>query len=122
MNILLVDDNASVRGVLAQALETHGYQVTTADNGLAGLNAAKNGCYDFIVTDYKMPIIDGVKLIENITTDLKFPKSKVLLLTTEVSDKAKFIFEKLKINWLAKPVEAAQLLKQLPQVPTPQIA
>lgn len=122
MKILLVDDNANVRDTLAQALENEGYEVELGENGLAGFNAAKQHNYDFIITDYKMPIIDGVKLIENLTLDLAYPKSKILLLTTDVSNKAKFIFDKLQISWLAKPVEIPQILQNLPDIQTSQIA
>lgn len=62
-NILLVDDNA--HGVLARRtiLEELGYNVTAAISGREALELVNQGEFDLIVTDYRMPGMDGVALI-----------------------------------------------------------
>lgn len=62
-NILLVDDNA--HGVLARrtVLEELGYEVTSAASGAEALELASQREFDLIVTDYRMPGMDGVALI-----------------------------------------------------------
>jgi CheY-like chemotaxis protein len=62
-NILLVDDN--VHGVLARrtVLEELGYEVTSAPSGLEALELVGKREFDLIVTDYRMPGMDGVALI-----------------------------------------------------------
>lgn len=62
-HILLVDDNA--HGVLARRsiLEEFGYQVTSASSGAQALELTHEHQFDLIVTDYRMPGMDGVALI-----------------------------------------------------------
>lgn len=62
-NILLVDDNA--HGILARrtVLEEFGYHVTSASNGREALQLVNEHQFDLIVTDYRMPGMDGVALI-----------------------------------------------------------
>jgi CheY-like chemotaxis protein len=61
--ILLVDDNA--HGLIARRniLEELGYQVVSASSGQEALELAKEHHFDVIVTDYRMPAMDGVALI-----------------------------------------------------------
>src|SRR5690242_5638412 len=63
--ILLVDDEPSVRGVLARALREGGYDVVAVTDGLAGLDAARTAAqpYDLVVTNSWMPHLTGEQLI-----------------------------------------------------------
>jgi CheY-like chemotaxis protein len=64
--ILLIDDNNF--GVVARKalLEEHGYSITTARDGQQGLEAFSRGTFDLVITDYKMPRMDGLELIQEI--------------------------------------------------------
>ncbi|MER2491428.1 response regulator [Catenovulum sediminis] len=110
MKVLLVDDNVALRHQIAEQLFANGFEVEQADNGLSGLNKAKSSSFDIVVTDFKMPIIDGVKLSENLINDLNYQAQQILILTTDTSAQAIFNIEKLKLEWLAKPVEFEQIL------------
>ncbi len=67
MKILLIDDKPEVREVLECILEEEfEVELTEADDGLAGFEAAKKEKYDLIITDYKMPKMDGCDFIETI--------------------------------------------------------
>jgi CheY-like chemotaxis protein len=61
--ILLIDDNNF--GVVARKalLEEHGYKITTATDGQQGLEAFKRGTFDLVITDYRMPRMNGLELI-----------------------------------------------------------
>ena len=61
--ILVVDDEANVRDVLYQGLTKFGYQVAVANGGEEALRIFEPGLFDIVITDLKMPKIDGLDLI-----------------------------------------------------------
>ncbi|MCG3184265.1 MAG: Response regulator MprA [Planctomycetes bacterium] len=61
--ILIVDDKASMRDMLAMALAAKGMDVTQAENGARALELAKATRFDAIVSDLKMPKLDGLGLL-----------------------------------------------------------
>lgn len=60
--ILVVDDNADLLDILAQLLVLHGYDVSTADNGIDALHQVKAAHPDIILSDIQMPGMDGVTM------------------------------------------------------------
>lgn len=60
--VLVVDDDSSFRELLTELLETAGYQVWTAEDGLAGLDLLRNGPFDLILVDYRMPKMTGLDM------------------------------------------------------------
>lgn len=65
--ILIIDDERSIRNTLKEILEFEKHQVTLAENGKQGLEAAQNGVFDLIFSDIKMPEMDGIELLSNLT-------------------------------------------------------
>ena len=61
--ILVIDDSALVRNVIADFLRDCGHTVLTAENGKSGLEAARSESPDLILTDILMPEMDGLELI-----------------------------------------------------------
>lgn len=113
MKILLVDDSHTVRTELARALKAHDFQVTETENGLEALSQLKRSRYDYIISDYKMPFLDGFKLAENVIRDFSYQPQQILILTTDTSEKVKYFLRQLKLEWLAKPVNFRNVLAQL---------
>jgi len=64
--VLVIDDSLTVRELERQILESHGYQVETAINGVDGWNAARTSHFDIIITDVDMPRMNGIELVEKI--------------------------------------------------------
>ena len=62
--VLIVDDESSLLDLLDVALRGEGYEVTTAPDGNAALDALAARRFDFIVSDYMMPGLDGLRLLE----------------------------------------------------------
>lgn len=62
--ILVIDDERSIRNILKEILELEGYQVDTATNGQEGFEKIQKQYYDLVICDIKMPIIDGIELLE----------------------------------------------------------
>jgi len=77
--ILLVDDEADLREVLDISLSDTGYKVLTAENGTQALNILNDNDVPVVVTDIKMPGIDGIELLRKIKS--KNPEAEVIMLT-----------------------------------------
>ena len=64
MKILVVDDERSIRNTLKEILEYEGHEITLAEDGEKGVEAVKNGTFDVIFCDIKMPNMDGIEALE----------------------------------------------------------
>ena len=64
--ILLVEDQPEIRDVLGLLLSLAGYNVILAANGAEGLSLASNLAFDLVITDMKMPEMDGNTLIKEL--------------------------------------------------------
>lgn len=78
-HVLLVDDEAVAREGLATALRRDGLDVTTADNGDAALGMLREHSFDVLLTDVKMPGMDGLELLRR--TRESWPAIEVLVVT-----------------------------------------
>ncbi|MBB4303585.1 DNA-binding response OmpR family regulator [Rhodobium orientis] len=79
--ILLTEDDDAVRAFVARALEMDGHTVTvTSDGGEASeVLLAEDGRFDLLLSDIKMPVMDGIALALNVARD--WPKMPILLMT-----------------------------------------
>ena len=66
MKILIVDDEKSIRFALKDIIEFEGHEVALAADGKEGLEMALANSYDVIFSDIKMPVMDGVEMLERI--------------------------------------------------------
>ena len=66
-NILLVDDEKSIRKTLREILEYEGYAVDEAQDGAEGLRMIQDGDYDIVLCDIKMPKMDGMEVLAKAT-------------------------------------------------------
>ncbi len=64
--ILIIDDERAIRRALREILEFENFQVEEAENGLDGLDKAKNALYDIIFCDIKMPQMDGMEVLDGL--------------------------------------------------------
>lgn len=77
--ILLVDDENDLREVLDISLSDSGYEVLTAANGVQALSILKEKDIPVVITDIKMPGIDGIELLRKIKNN--YPETEVIMLT-----------------------------------------
>lgn len=121
--ILIAEDEDSVRDFVSRALQENGYEVTAVADGGAALGEALGGEFDLLLTDIRMPVMDGIALALNISA--KCPDLPVLLMTGYASEKQRASnLESLVAEVLSKPFTLEQLLtvvrKYLPPADTSQ--
>ncbi|MGE0012453.1 MAG: response regulator [Azoarcus sp.] len=80
-SLLVVEDSITSRNLLKTILETAGYRVTTAVDGVDALTALKTGQVELVVSDVEMPRMDGFTLTETIRKDSKLAELPVILVT-----------------------------------------
>ena len=89
--LLLVEDSAMMRRMIAALLEEEGYDVATANDGLLGFAAAKQAPPELILTDYEMPELDGPGLCGRLKQDAELRPIPVIMLTTLGATESKVI-------------------------------
>ena len=65
IKILIVDDESSLRDMLAILLQREGYQVHQAKNGVDALERISEGSFDLVITDMRMPVMGGLSCSSN---------------------------------------------------------
>jgi len=107
--ILVVDDEPNYQIILAELLRDEGYEVFTADNGKAALPIIRNTDLDLIISDMKMPGMDGLELMQKTR---EFHKELPVILITAYAEVEKAVeaMHSGAFTYLAKPFSNEQLL------------
>lgn len=71
--IMVVDDKRQMRKLLGDYLSLYGYKVTLCDNGIQALSQINKEEFDLIITDFKMPKMNGLELTRNIKASMSVP-------------------------------------------------
>ncbi|MBG0791061.1 MAG: response regulator [Desulfovibrionaceae bacterium] len=87
-HILIVDDSKTVRNLVAFIMKKEGFKVTTAEDGLDGLEKLYSlGLVDLIVSDVNMPRMDGLTFIKTVREQESYRDIPIVVLSTEGQDK-----------------------------------
>ena len=115
IRILIVDDEEHTRLGYAEVLKLDGYSVETAENGEDGFKKALNDEFDIIITDLRMPEVDGITFIQNLRKhNINAP---VLVITAFGSYKTYKSAKNLGvIEYLNKPIRAKDLKSAIEKV------
>ena len=107
--VLVVDDERRQSDILQMILEAEGYETTAAGNGRQALQTAQGGGFDVVLTDLKMPDLNGIELLGEI---LKLQPSPLVVLMTAhgTIDSAVDAMRKGAFDYLTKPLEKDELL------------
>jgi two-component system, chemotaxis family, chemotaxis protein CheY len=110
-SILVVDDTRSMRKMVAAVLETAGYKVEEAADGVEALELARRQVYDLVVTDQNMPRMDGISLIRELRSLVAYDPVALLVLSTEVNPELKQQGREAgATGWMAKPFDPQRML------------
>ena len=106
--IMIVDDHEEIREVIQVLLSNEGYQIIEAQNGKEALLVLEKESFDLIITDIRMPIVDGLELLENIRKrgDKTF---LVLASTYSEFEYAKRGLQNGAIDYIIKPITEENL-------------
>jgi DNA-binding NtrC family response regulator len=110
--ILVADDEEVVRANIQEFLSSHGYAVDSAPDGETALQRVLDEDYALVVTDIRMPGLDGIGLLKRIVSER--PQTHVLIMTAYAS--VETAVESLRLgayDYLLKPVVFEDLLKRV---------
>lgn len=110
--ILVVDDEEGVRSFIAESLERDGHEVQQAEDGMAGLAAAREEPFDVVISDLRMPKLDGMTLVR--TLRLEQPDVELVVLTAFGDVGTAVEAMKLGVfDYLQKPLESPKAVRDL---------
>lgn len=115
--VLAIDDFETSRFVLATTLHSKGYNVLKAESGAEALKHCNGQQIDLIITDYNMPNMNGLQLVELIKQIPAYEKTPIFILSTETKQEVK---DKAKIMgvtaWIKKPFMIDKLIKFIERI------
>ena len=79
LTLLFVDDEASILSSLRRLFRPHGYRILTAESGAAGLETLEKESVDLVISDMRMPEMDGAQFLEKVRA--RWPEVTRILLT-----------------------------------------
>jgi len=118
LKILVVDDFQSMRRIVVNILKQLGYKnIDEAEDGRQALAKLQSGGYGFLVTDWNMPNMDGLTLLQSIRSDPALKALPVLMLTAE-AEKAKVVsaIQAGVNNYIVKPFTAENFQDKMEKI------
>lgn len=115
---LVVDDFSTMRRIVKNLLKELGYaNVDEAEDGAMGLSMLQAGSYDFVVSDWNMPNMDGLTMLQHIRADPKLSSLPVLMVTAEAKKENIIAAAQAGANgYVVKPFTAATLDEKLSKI------
>jgi two-component system chemotaxis response regulator CheY len=114
-HILIVDDSKTVRNLVAFIMKNEGLRVTTAEDGLDGLEKLySNPDIDLIISDINMPRMDGFTFIKNLREQEAYRDLPIIVLSTEGQEKD--IQQGLNLGanmYMVKPAQPEKLVRNV---------
>jgi two-component system chemotaxis response regulator CheY len=110
----VVDDSSLVRSQLRTALEAKGARVVEAENGREGLWRARENLIDAIVADIHMPVMDGIRMVEELRRLPEHATTPIFILTSDAATSRAEEGKRAGANaWILKPVRTELLWKAI---------
>jgi two-component system chemotaxis response regulator CheY len=118
MKILIVDDFSTMRRIIKNLLRDLGFNNTSeAEDGASGLAALRSGDFDFLITDWNMPGMQGIDLLKAVRADTKLANMPVLMVTAEARRDQIVEAAQAGVNgYVVKPFTAATLKEKLDKI------
>ncbi len=114
MDILIVDDDPSVRNVLERTLRRSGFMTTAVDNGLAALATLREERAQAILCDVQMAFLDGGRFYDELATEMPEAAARVIFITGLCdSDRIRDITERTGRPVINKPIDMQRLRSEI---------
>lgn len=118
MKILVVDDMVTMRKIVKNILKQLGFANTDeAENGEEGLQKLRGGSYNFVVSDWNMPVMTGIEMLRAIRADEKLKSIPVLMVTAEAQQSN--LIEAVQAgvsNYIVKPFTAETMQEKIGKI------
>ena len=118
MKILVVDDFSTMRRIIRNLLRDLGFNnADEADDGSTALPMLRTGKYDFLVTDWNMPIMEGIDLVRAIRADPDLRELPILMVTAEARREQIVAAAEAGVNgYIVKPFTAQTLEQKIAKI------
>ena len=118
MKILVADDFSTMRRIIKNLLKDLGFtNIQEADDGSTALPMLQQGDFDFVVTDWNMPGMQGIDLLRAIRADENLKHTPVLMVTAEAKKEQIVAAAQAGVNgYVIKPFTAATLKEKLAKI------
>jgi len=118
MKVLVVDDFSTMRRIVKNLLRDLGFtNIQEADDGSTALPMLQGGSFDFVVTDWNMPGMQGIDLLKAIRADANLAHIPVLLITAEAKKEQIVMAAQAGVNgYIVKPFTAGTLKTKLDKI------
>ena len=112
--VLVVDDEPDLVESLTEGLQAQGYQVITAADGVAAVNAARSEKPNLILLDLMLPLLDGFRILKLLKTDERYRGIPIIVVTARANaEDWTLAMECGADGWLTKPVKMDELLEKM---------
>ena len=116
-NILVVDDEPSALRFLCRTLEGQGYNVEGVQDARTVLHKLRNGSYDLILLDIKLPGVSGIELYRHMQKRKSSLARKVVFITGDImSGETRNFLSRTKAHYIVKPFSADKLRKEVNKI------
>jgi two-component system chemotaxis response regulator CheY len=118
MKILIVDDFSTMRRIVKNVLHELGFDNTDeADDGKTALPMLQGGNYDFVITDWNMPGMQGIDLLRAIRADARLAKIPVMMVTAEAKKDQIVLAAQAGVNgYIVKPFTPETLKEKMAKI------
>ena len=118
MKFLVVDDFSTMRRIVRNLLKELGYSnVDEAEDGAMALTKLKNEQFDFVISDWNMPVMNGLDMLKSIRADATLAKLPVLMVTAEAKKENIIAAAQAGANgYVVKPFTAQALKEKIEKI------
>ena len=118
LKFLVVDDFSTMRRIVRNLLKELGFtDVEEAEDGAVALTKLRDGSFEFVVSDWNMPNMDGLTLLQNVRADAQLKTLPFLMITPEAKkENIAAAVEAGASSYIVKPFTAATLQEKLDKI------
>src|SRR6478672_5330039 len=110
MRALICEDDPAIRTLVKTVVQREGFAADLAENGAAGIEKMRDGCYNLLILDLMMPGVDGYAVVDFLKNHRPANLNRVIVMTA-VSDALRTDFPAPVCTLLPKPFDIDQLSK-----------
>ena len=116
-SILIVEDEADIREILSRTLRSAGYEVHEANHALGAICAMVRNGADLILTDIRMPVVDGLELVRELKSHEDTKHVPVVAITGfDTPEMRKAAMQAGCVGFITKPIDTTEFVNQIAEV------